>query len=119
MNDKVNLAAKLALLDQPYSPGIIGHLNDLKLMVVKARGEFVWHKHDDSDDFFLVLNGQLTIHLRDRDVHLDAGELFVVPRGVEHCPIADEEAHILLIEPVGTPNTGDAGGERTAPERTI
>ena len=119
MNDTVNLAAKLALLERPYSPGIIGHLNDLKLMVVKARGEFIWHKHDDSDDFFLVLNGRLTIRLRDRDVHLDAGELFVVPRGVEHCPIADEEAHILLIEPVGTPNTGDAGGERTAPERTI
>ena len=119
MNDPVNLAAKLALLERPYSPGIIGHLNDLKLMVVKARGEFVWHKHDDTDDFFLVLHGRLTFRLRDRDVHLQAGDLFVVPRGVEHCPIADQEAHILLIEPVGTPNTGDAGGERTAPERTI
>ncbi len=119
MNDKVNLAEKFALLDQPYSPGIIGRLNDLKLMVVKARGEFVWHKHDDTDDFFLVLDGRLTIRLRDRDIHLETGDLFVVPRGVEHCPVADEEAHILLIEPVGTPNTGDAGGERTARERAI
>ena len=119
MNDKVNLADKLALLDQPYSPGIVGRLNDLKLMVVKARGEFVWHKHEDTDDFFLVLDGRLTIRLRDRDVHLEPGELFVVPRGIEHCPLAEDEAHVLLIEPLGTPNTGDAGGDRTAPERTI
>ena len=119
MNDTINLAAKLALLERPYSPAIIGHLNDLKLMVVKARGEFIWHTHDDTDDLFLVLSGRLTIRLRDRDVHLDAGELFVVPRGVEHCPTADQEAHILLIEPVGTPNTGNAGGDRTARERII
>ena len=119
MNDTINLAAKLALLERPYSPAIIGHLNDLKLMLVKARGEFIWHTHDDTDDFFLVLSGRLTIRLRDRDVHLDAGELFVVPRGVEHCPTAEQEAHILLIEPVGTPNTGNAGGDRTAPERII
>ena len=119
MDDKVRLADKLGLLDCPYRPGLIGYLNDYKLLVVRVHGEFVWHKHDDTDDFFLVLNGRLTIRLRDRDIHLDAGELFVVPRGVEHCPIADQEAHILLIEPVGTPNTGDAGGERTAPERTV
>jgi mannose-6-phosphate isomerase-like protein (cupin superfamily) len=79
----------------------------------------VWHKHDDTDDFFLVLAGRLTIRLRDRDVHLEPGELFVVPRGVEHCPVAEDEAHVLLIEPMGTPNTGDAGGDRTAAERTI
>ena len=120
MNDKVNLAAKLALLDRPYTPGIIGHLNDLKLMVVKARGEFIWHKHDDTDDFFLVLNGRLTIRLRDRDVELGPGELFVVPRGVEHCPRADPEAHVLLIEPKGTVNTGDAPpGELTREERSV
>ena len=120
MDAKVNLAEKLALLDERYSPGIIGHLNDYKLEVVKARGEFVWHRHDDTDDFFLVVAGELTIQLRDRDdVVLGPGELFVVPRGVEHCPRADEEAHVLLIEPSGTPNTGDAGGELTARERAI
>ena len=82
-------------------------------------GEFVWHSHPDTDDFFLVLQGRLTIQLRDRDVVLGPGELFVVPRGVEHCPRADEETHVLLIEPRGTPNTGDAGGARTAAEREI
>ena len=87
--------------------------------MVRVRGEFVWHKHDDTDDFFLVLKGRLTIQLRDRDVELDEGELFVVPRGVEHCPKADEEAHVLLIEPRGTVNTGDAGGELTAAEMEI
>jgi mannose-6-phosphate isomerase-like protein (cupin superfamily) len=115
MDDKVNLAQKLALLDEPYTPGIVGYLNELKLMVVKVEGEFVWHKHDDTDDFFLVLDGRLTIQLRDRDVVLEAGELFVVPRGVEHCSKADEGAHVLLIERRGTPNTGDL----TAPEREI
>ena len=119
MDDKVNLAEKLDLLDRPFRPGIVGFLNDYKLVVVKADGEFVWHKHDDTDDFFLVLKGHLTIQLRDRDVDLSEGELFVVPSGVEHCPKADEEAHILLIEPRGTPNTGNAGGERTEPERMI
>ena len=119
MDDKVNLAEKLALLQGPFQPGIVGYLNDFKLEVVKARGEFVWHTHEDTDDFFLVLAGRLTIQLRDRDVELGPGELFVVPRGVEHCPRADEEAHLLLIEPRGTPNTGDAGGERTAAEREI
>jgi mannose-6-phosphate isomerase-like protein (cupin superfamily) len=119
MNDKVNLADKLELLEGPYRPGIVGFLNDFKLEVVKVRGEFVWHKHDDTDDFFLVLEGRLTIQLRDRDVELSAGELFVVPRGVEHCPKADDEAHVLLIEPKGTVNTGDAGGELTAAERVI
>jgi mannose-6-phosphate isomerase-like protein (cupin superfamily) len=119
MNEKVNLAEKVALLDGYYSPGIVGYLNDYKLVAVKVKGEFVWHKHDDTDDFFLVLRGRLTIQLRDRDVVLDEGELFVVPRGVEHCPKAEEEAHILLIEPRGTVNTGDAGGELTATEVEI
>jgi mannose-6-phosphate isomerase-like protein (cupin superfamily) len=119
MENKVNLADKLALLEGPFRPGIVGHLNDYKLAVVKAQGEFVWHKHDETDDFFLVLSGRLTIQLRDRDVELSEGELFVVPRGVEHCPKADDEAHVLLIEPAGTPNTGDAGGRLTAPERQI
>jgi mannose-6-phosphate isomerase-like protein (cupin superfamily) len=116
MEHKVNLAEKIALLDKPYSPGIVGYLNDYKLQVVKLRGPFVWHQHADTDDLFLVLHGRLTIHLRDRDIELDEGELFVVPRGMEHCPEAAEEAHVLLIEPKGTPNTGDVGGELTAEE---
>jgi mannose-6-phosphate isomerase-like protein (cupin superfamily) len=119
MDDKVNLAEKLELLDRPYSPGIIGFLNDYKLAVVKIQGEFVWHKHEHTDDFFLVLRGRLTIQLPDRNVQLSEGELFVVPRGVEHCPKADEEAQVLLIEPKGTANTGDAGGELTAEEVEI
>jgi mannose-6-phosphate isomerase-like protein (cupin superfamily) len=114
MEDKVNLAEKLRQLEEPYVPGIVGYLNDYKVMVVKVLGEFVWHTHDDTDDFFLVLRGHLTIQLRDRDIELEEGEMFVVPRGVEHCPKADQEAHVLLIEPRDTVNTGDAGGELTA-----
>ena len=119
MRDKVNLAEKFALLDEPYKPGIVGFINDLKLQVVRVEGPFVWHKHEETDDFFLVVRGRLTIHLRDRDVVLEEGELFVVPKGVEHCPEADEEALVLLIEPKDTPNTGDAGGDMTAEPKLI
>jgi mannose-6-phosphate isomerase-like protein (cupin superfamily) len=115
MDERVNLAEKLASFDEVYSPRIVGYYNDNKLFVVKIKGEFVWHSHPDTDDFFLVLKGRLTIQLRDRNVELKPGELFVVPRGVEHCPKADEETHVLLIEPRGTPNTGDSGVE-AAPE---
>jgi mannose-6-phosphate isomerase-like protein (cupin superfamily) len=111
----INLAEKLARLHEQWSPRIIAQMNDYHFKLVKIEGEFVWHSHAETDDFFLVVKGHLTIQLRDRDVHLEEGELFVVPRGVEHCPRADEEAHILLIEPVGTVNTGDAGGPLTAP----
>jgi mannose-6-phosphate isomerase-like protein (cupin superfamily) len=99
MDDKVNLADKLARFDGYYTPRLVGHLNDYKLLLVKVLGEFVWHKHEETDDFFLVVSGCLTIQLRDRDIVLEEGEMFVVPRGVEHCPKADEEAHVLLIEP--------------------
>ena len=119
MAEKVNLAEKLSRFDERWQPKIVAQFNGNDVFVVKVKGEFVWHKHDDTDDFFLVLDGHLTVQLRDRDVELEAGELFVVPRGVEHCPRADEETHVLLIEPRGTPNTGDAGGERTATEREI
>ena len=88
-------------------------MNDYKLVVVKTQGEFVWHKHDETDEPFLVVKGRLTIQFRDRDVVLEPGELFVVPRGVEHCPKADEDTHVLLIEPRERPTTGHAGGERT------
>ncbi|MFL5861444.1 MAG: cupin domain-containing protein [Solirubrobacteraceae bacterium] len=114
MDDKVVLAEKFALLRGVYEPGIVGYINDYKVQIVNVRGPFVWHKHDDTVDFFLVVRGRLTIHLRDRDVELEQGELFVVPRGVEHCPDAQEEAQVLLIEPKGTVNTGDAGGSLTA-----
>jgi mannose-6-phosphate isomerase-like protein (cupin superfamily) len=116
---KVNLADKLSQFDAVYSPKTVADLNDYKVAVVKAKGEFVWHKHEETDDFFLVLRGRLTIQLRDGDVELGPGELFVVPKGVEHCPRADEEAHVLLIEPAGTPNTGDAEGALTAREERI
>jgi mannose-6-phosphate isomerase-like protein (cupin superfamily) len=119
MDDKINLAAKFALLDGHYQPGVVGFVNDYKLQVVKVKGPFVWHKHKETDDFFLVISGHLTIHLRDRDVELDPGELFVVPRGIEHCPDADKETEVLLIEPDGTPNTGDAGGSMTVEPRIL
>ena len=119
MTDKIDLAEKLALVGEPFSPKIVAYLNDFKVEVVKVLGEFVWHSHEDTDDFFLVLEGELTIDLEDRSVDLRAGELFVVPRGVRHRPRATAEAHVLLIEPRGTRNTGDAGGELTAEEEEI
>jgi mannose-6-phosphate isomerase-like protein (cupin superfamily) len=119
MTEKVNLAQKLGLFDEYWQPKIVARINDNDIRIVKVKGEFVWHKHDDTDDFFLVLQGHLTIQLRDRNVELDEGELFVVPRGVEHCPRADEEASVLLIEPAGTINTGDAGGPMTTEAQSI
>jgi len=103
----VNLAEKLAQFDQHWSPHTVATFNGHDIMVVKVEGEFVWHHHDDTDDFFLVLSGRLIIRLRDGDVTLGPGELFVVPAGVEHQPYAPEETELLLIEPTGTPNTGD------------
>ena len=117
MKDKVNLAAKLATFTGHWQPRVVAQYNGNDIMVAKLQGEFVWHKHDDTDDCFLVLAGNLTIQLRDRDVHLGPGELFVVPRGVEHRPVAPEEVHILLIEPTGTPNTGNPA--TAAPRREI
>ena len=110
---KVNLAEKLALIHEHWKPRIVADLNDYELKVVTVLGEFTWHAHDDTDEMFLVLSGRLTIRLRDGDVTLDEGELYVVPRGVEHCPVAEAEAHMLLIEPRGVVNTGSSGGELT------
>lgn len=104
----IDLAAKLAMFSDYFSPKIVASFNGHDVMVVKLKGEFVWHSHPDTDDFFLVLKGRLTIQLRDGEVHLGPGELYVVPKGVEHRPVAAEEVHLLLIEPAGTPNTGDA-----------
>lgn len=114
--EAINLADRLAGFSGYFQPRTVGQFNGHDLMVVKVKGEFVWHAHADTDDFFLVLHGCLTMRLRDREVRLGPGEIFVVPRGVEHCPVADEETHILLIEPTGTPNTGDP---RTAAPRRV
>jgi mannose-6-phosphate isomerase-like protein (cupin superfamily) len=104
----INLQDKLSLLTKHWSPKIIAQLNDYHLKVVKVQGEFVWHDHPETDEVFLVIEGTLEIHFRDDKVMLNAGELYVVPRGVEHKPYAAEECHILLIEPAGTVNTGNA-----------
>jgi mannose-6-phosphate isomerase-like protein (cupin superfamily) len=117
MKEKINLAEKLALFSDYWSPRTVARLNEYDIMVVKVQGDFVWHKHDDTDDFFLVLKGRMTVRLRDRDVVLGPGELFIVPRGIEHQTRAEEETHLLLIEPTGTPNTGDEA--TAAPQQSI
>lgn len=116
MNRGINLAEKLATFDQHWSPRTVAMFNGHDVMIVKVLGEFNWHSHPDTDDFFLILKGRLDIELRDRTITLGPGEMYVVPRGVEHRPIAREEAHLLLIEPTGTPNTGDAA---TAAKRQV
>ena len=108
MSKKVNIKEKLSLFNEHWSPKIVADFNGHDVMVVKVKGEFVWHSHEDTDDFFLVLKGQLKIELPDGPVFLGPGELFIVPKGVDHRPVAEEEVHLLLIEPAGTPNTGDA-----------
>lgn len=113
----VSLDTALASFTNHWVPRTVARFNDCDVMVVKALGEFVPHRHDDTDDFFLVLKGQLEIRMRDRTVTVGPGELFVVPRGVEHQPCAVEETHLLLIEPAGTPNTGDP--RTAAPRQSI
>lgn len=103
----IDLAEKLAQFEEHWSPRIVGAFNGHDIMVVKVEGEFVWHSHADTDDLFLVLKGRIRIEMPEETVSLGPGQLFVVPKGVEHRPVADEEAHLLLIEPAGTPNTGD------------
>jgi mannose-6-phosphate isomerase-like protein (cupin superfamily) len=116
MSEGIDLAEKLATFSEHFSPRTVTQFNDCDVMVAKLKGEFIWHKHDDTDDFFFVLKGQLDIELRDKTVSLGPGQIYVVPRGVEHRPVAREEVHILLIEPTGTPNTGDA---KTAAPRKL
>ncbi|MFK8033591.1 MAG: cupin domain-containing protein [Hyphomicrobiales bacterium] len=103
----INLADKLSMFSEHWSPRTISEFNGHDVMVVKVKGEFVWHSHEDSDDFFFVLKGTIRIEMKAGDVTLNAGEMYVVPKGVEHRPVADKEAHLLLIEPTGTPNTGN------------
>ena len=115
--EPVNLAQKLASFEGHWQPRVVGQFNGHDLMVAKVKGEFVWHRHDDTDDLFLVLSGRLVIEMRERSVALGPGELFVVPRGVEHRPVAREEVRMLVVERSGTPNTGDAA--TAAPRREI
>ncbi len=107
MKAQANLAEKLSTFTDYFSPRTIATYNNNDIMVAKLEGPFNWHKHDDTDDFFLVIKGTLDIQLRDRTITLNSGEVFVVPRGVEHRPVAHGEVHIMLIEPTGTPNSGD------------
>jgi mannose-6-phosphate isomerase-like protein (cupin superfamily) len=110
----INFDQKLARFSDHWSPKVIAQMNDYQFKLVKIQGEFVWHSHAETDDVFIVLEGTMSIELPDGRVDLKAGEMFVVPRGVEHKPVAENECKILLVEPVGTINTGDAGGEMTA-----
>jgi mannose-6-phosphate isomerase-like protein (cupin superfamily) len=114
--DKVNLRKKLAGFNESWSPKIVGALNGQHVKLVKFKGEFVWHHHDDEDELFLVLHGRFRMEFRDRQLWLEEGEFLIVPRGVEHRPVAEEEAHVLLFEPASTLNTGNVRNERTITE---
>lgn len=107
MQDKINVKEKLKLFDAHWSPRILGELNGNYVKVFKGKGEFVWHSHQDEDEFFMVIEGKLILKLRDRDIELNEGEFYIVPKGVEHLPYAPEEAHVLLFEPKAVVNTGD------------
>jgi len=110
----INFQNKLSGFSDLWSPRIIAGMNDYHFKLVKIMGDFVWHHHEDTDEVFIVLNGEMTIEFRDGRVRIKAGEMFVVPRGVEHKPFARDECEILVVEPAGTVNTGDAGGDMTA-----
>jgi mannose-6-phosphate isomerase-like protein (cupin superfamily) len=114
--EKVNLAEKFSLFDEPWSPKIVAELNDTYVKVVKFEDEFVWHHHDDEDELFWVVSGRLRMQFRDGDVVLEPGELIVVPKGVEHCPVAEGETHVVLVEPKTVLNTGNVRNERTVDE---
>ena len=111
--EKVNLTEKFSKFSNYWSPKIAGELNDSYIKLVKLKGEFVWHHHDQEDELFLVVKGKLLIKLRDRDIELEEGEFVIIPRGVEHLPVAQEEVHVLLLEPKSTLNTGNIENERT------
>ena len=114
--EKVNLTHKFSLFQDHWSPKIAGELNDSYVKLAKLKGEFVWHHHEVEDELFLVVKGKLLIKLRDRDIWLEEGEFVIIPRGVEHLPIAEEEAHVLLLEPKSTLNTGNVRNARTVAE---
>ena len=114
--DKVNLAEKFAQFSEHWSPKVAGDINDFQVKLVKVKGEFVWHHHDQEDELFLVVKGRLRMRLRDRDVWVEPGEFIIILHGVEHLPVAEEETHILLLEPKSTLNTGNVRNERTVAE---
>lgn len=116
MIDKVNLSEKFGRFGEHWQPKIAGEINDTYVKLVKFQGEFVWHHHDEEDEMFLVVKGSMVMRLRDRDVTVGEGEFIIIPRGVEHMPVADEEAHVVLFEPKTTLNTGNVEGERTVRE---
>ena len=111
--EKVNLNQKFSLIQDYWSPKIAGEINDSYVKLVKFKGEFVWHHHETEDELFLVVKGKLLIKLRDRDIWLQEGEFVIIPKGIDHLPIADEETHVILLEPKTTLNTGDTQNERT------
>ena len=113
MVTKINLADKFGRFQEHWQPKIVGEINEAYLKLVKVKGEFVWHQHANEDELFLVVKGRLLIKLRDGDVRLEPGELAIIPRGVEHCPVAEDEVQVILLEPKSTLNTGDVQNERT------
>ncbi|MCU1348511.1 MAG: cupin protein [Acidobacteria bacterium] len=113
-HEAINFNRKFEKFHDTFSPKVIARMNDYEFKLARVEGEFVWHKHDETDEAFIIFDGHLTIDLRDGEVHLGPGEMYVIPRGVEHRPRATSECRIMLIEPAGTVNTGDAGGELTA-----
>ena len=110
---KVNLSEKFAQFNEQWSPKIVGKLNGQEVKIAKIQGEFIWHAHEKEDELFYIVKGHITLKLRDRDIELDKGEMFIVPKGVEHKPVAEEEARILMFEPASTLNTGNIDNERT------
>jgi mannose-6-phosphate isomerase-like protein (cupin superfamily) len=117
--EKINLAQKFSLFQEPWSPRIVAEMNDSYLKLARLNGEFVWHHHDAEDELFLVIQGELTIQLREQDLHLSPGELVVIPKGVEHKPFAEDEVQVLLLEPKSTRNTGNVQNERTVEAQWI
>ena len=115
-NEKVNLAEKFSRFQEYFSPKIVGEVNDFHVKLGKVKGEFIWHHHENEDELFLIVKGKLALHFRDRVVELKEGEFFIVPKGVEHKPVAHEECHIVMIEPKSTLNTGNVVNERTVAE---
>ena len=116
MTDRaINFAEKFAAFAEHWSPRVIAEMNDYQFKLVKLKGEFVWHAHADTDEVFIVIEGRMVLEFRDRSVPLAAGELYVVPKGVEHRPVAGDECRVMLVEPRGVINTGEAGGAYTAP----
>ena len=113
MIEKIDLAGKLALFEERWSPRIVGEVNEMHVKLVKLEGEFVWHRHEQEDELFLVIAGRLTMRFRDGESVLGPGEMIIVPKGVEHLPVAEAETHVLLFEPKTTLNTGDVRNERT------